>query len=189
MLMPWIERYMTRQPWTIGAHASLLAAHELMRERRIRHLPVMSDGNLVGLVSARDLRLLEAVASASPVSTHVNEAMTEHVFTVAAATPIRRGRAGDVQHKYGSAVVIGKDGVEGIFTTVDACRALAELARLAVGSPAGEPLARHSPPPQALRIRAGTRLARPVQQAPPCSSILSCSAVAPGRATAAGSRR
>ncbi len=124
---------MTRQPWTIGAHASLLAAHELMREHEIRHLPVIDGDVLVGIVSAGDLRLLEAVASLSSVSTHVNEAMTEHVFVVSGATPIDEVAQQMCEHKYGSAVIVGAHGVEGIFTTVDACRALAEVARLAVG--------------------------------------------------------
>ena len=57
MLMPTVSRYMTRQPWTISSQSSLSDAHAVMREHAIRHLPVIDDGKLVGIVSDRDLRL------------------------------------------------------------------------------------------------------------------------------------
>lgn len=46
---------MTSPPVTITPDASILDAAELMGERRIRHLPVVEDGNLHGVVGIRDL--------------------------------------------------------------------------------------------------------------------------------------
>ena len=46
---------MTPSPLTIGADDSILAAAALMGERSIRHLPVVEGGNLVGIVSIRDV--------------------------------------------------------------------------------------------------------------------------------------
>jgi acetoin utilization protein AcuB len=134
MLMPSIDRYMTRQPWTTSSQATLAEAHELMRARQIRHLPVVDDGALVGLVSERDLHLLRAIASVSLHETRVHEAMTEPVYAVAPGAALDEVVATMSEHKYGSAVILHADGtVAGIFTTVDACRALSELLPRAVG--------------------------------------------------------
>jgi acetoin utilization protein AcuB len=50
-----VERFMTRSPLTIGQDQPLAAAHRMMREHRVRHLPVLDGGMLVGVVSQRDL--------------------------------------------------------------------------------------------------------------------------------------
>src|ERR1041385_8352156 len=77
MLMPSMSRYMTRQPWTIRKDAKMSQAHELMRGHRIRHLPVLEDGKLVGIVSDRDLHLMETLPDSDPDEITVDEAMTE----------------------------------------------------------------------------------------------------------------
>lgn len=46
---------MTSPVLTISPHDSVNAAMELMTDRRVRHLPVVEDGRLVGLVSIGDL--------------------------------------------------------------------------------------------------------------------------------------
>jgi CBS domain-containing protein len=46
---------MTRNPLTISADDGILAAAQLMAERKLRHLPVVEGGNLVGMVSMRDV--------------------------------------------------------------------------------------------------------------------------------------
>jgi acetoin utilization protein AcuB len=126
MLMPPVSRYMTRQPWTIESRNSLAAAHAVMREHSVRHLPVVDDGKLVGIVSDRDLRLLEAVGGLGHA--RVRDAMSEPVFSVTAESTIDDIARAMSEHKYGSAVVVTTNGtVAGIFTMVDACRALAEI--------------------------------------------------------------
>ncbi len=54
-----VQEIMTRNMVTIGADDSLEDAMELMTKHRIRHLPVMRDKKLIGLVSIRDV--VEAV--------------------------------------------------------------------------------------------------------------------------------
>ena len=49
------ERAMTPDPITVGAETPLLAALSLMTQRRVRHLPVVENGALVGFVSIGDL--------------------------------------------------------------------------------------------------------------------------------------
>ena len=50
-----VSDYMTREVVLIDADASLLEAHRLMGVGRIRMLPVMKEGKLVGLVTRSDL--------------------------------------------------------------------------------------------------------------------------------------
>lgn len=127
MSVPSVSHVMTAQPWTIERDASLRAAHALMQAHQIRHLPVLEDGELVGVVSERDLLVLEVSAGVDVDATRVDRAMTERPFIVTGDTALDEVVAIMSEHKYGSVIVMGRDGVEGIFTAVDACRVLAEL--------------------------------------------------------------
>jgi CBS domain-containing protein len=46
---------MTPKPVTVSADDGILAAAQLMGERNLRHLPVVEGGNLVGIVSIKDV--------------------------------------------------------------------------------------------------------------------------------------
>ena len=50
-----VGRVMTPRPLTIGAGDTIIDAAQLMAARKLRHLPVVEDGNLVGIVSMRDV--------------------------------------------------------------------------------------------------------------------------------------
>ena len=50
-----VERVMTQPAITISSSITPLAGLSLMTQRRIRHLPVVDDGGLVGFVSIGDL--------------------------------------------------------------------------------------------------------------------------------------
>lgn len=130
MLMPTIDRYVTRQPWTIRRDAKLSQAREMMREHHIRHLPVLEGGKLVGIVSERDILLLERLLGDGEVS--VEEAMNDEVYAVPLTTPLDAVVDAMAVHKYGSVVVTDPRGtVAGIFTTVDGMDVLAETLRRA----------------------------------------------------------
>lgn len=132
MLIPPISRFMTRQPWTIRKDATMSEAHRMMREHRIRHLPVTEGGKLVGLVSERDLHLIETLRDCDPEKVSVDDAMSTDVYLVQSEDPVDEIAEAMSQHKYGSAVVVGKRGmIEGIFTTVDALQVLADVLRRA----------------------------------------------------------
>jgi acetoin utilization protein AcuB len=133
MLMPPIDRYMTHQPWTTSSRTSLAEAQQIMHAKQIRHLPVVDDGKLVGIVSERDIHLLRAIAGVSLHETRVVEAMTEPVYAVAPGALLDEVVANMSERKYGSTLVIDDRGaVLGIFTTVDACRALTEVLQRAI---------------------------------------------------------
>jgi acetoin utilization protein AcuB len=122
-----IAELMTRDPCCIQSSETLRAAHRLMRALHVRHLPVLHGDRLVGLVSERDLHLLETLRSVDPGTEPVAEAMTERPFTVAPCASVRRVVEEMRQNKYGSAVVIDQGRVAGIFTRTDALRALETL--------------------------------------------------------------
>ena len=121
---------MTVQPWTVRSDAKMAQAHELMRAHRIRHLPVLEAGKLVGIVSDRDLHLIETLPDSDPDEVDVEEAMTADVYTVGLDDPIDEVAAQMAAHKYGCVVVMNRRGaVEGIFTTVDGMQVLADVLR------------------------------------------------------------
>jgi acetoin utilization protein AcuB len=121
---------MTWQPFTIGRWDSLAKARQFMRDKAIRHLPVLDAGRLVGIVRSGDLRLLETIAGFPLDAVDVDEAMIARPYTVARDMPIDEVVEMMTKHDYGCAIVIGpNDAVEGIFTTADAMRMLVELLR------------------------------------------------------------
>jgi acetoin utilization protein AcuB len=132
MLMPTMSRYMTPQPWTIRKDAKMSQAHELMRAHRIRHLPVLEGGKLVGIVSDRDLHLIETLADSDPDEVTVEEAMTDAVYSVGLDDPVDAVAERMAARKYGCALIVNRRGaVEGIFTTIDAMQVLADVLRKA----------------------------------------------------------
>jgi CBS domain-containing protein len=50
-----VADYMTHDPLTIGPDEEARDAAAVMADRRVRHLPVLDGGEVVGLISARDL--------------------------------------------------------------------------------------------------------------------------------------
>ncbi|MBL8955789.1 MAG: CBS domain-containing protein [Myxococcaceae bacterium] len=118
---------MTTSPHSIGVDQSLKHAHVLMREHHIRHLPVLDGGKLVGMLTDRDLRFIETFKDVDPTLVKVEEAMSSEVYSVSPEAQLDEVVREMAQHKYGSAVVMQNQKVVGIFTTVDVCKAFAEL--------------------------------------------------------------
>jgi acetoin utilization protein AcuB len=125
--IPTIQKYMTTSPHTVGEDQPMAVAHRMMREYHIRHLPVLRGAKIVGLVSDRDLNFVETLKDVDPRHVLVNEAMTTDPYVVSPEAPLDEVVSAMAAHKYGSAVVTQHDKVVGIFTTVDACAAFADL--------------------------------------------------------------
>ena len=127
--IPTIQKYMTRTPHTIGQEQTLQVAHDVMREHGVRHLPVLEGGKLVGLLSQRDLHLVETLRDVDPATTTVDEAMTTDVYITGPDVALDEVALQMAEHKYGSAVIVERGKVLGMFTTVDALKALVSLAK------------------------------------------------------------
>jgi len=134
-----VEQWMKKHPRTIKPLDTIHHAREVMEEHRINQLPVVHGGELVGIVTDRDLRdaypsvLADPLRKASPDphQVKVESVMTSNVLTltpqdgvVAAASLMRRERVGAVP------IVEGKRLV-GILARSDLLDALIALGSLA----------------------------------------------------------
>ncbi len=98
-----------------------------MREHAVHHLPVLTDGKLVGVVSMADLHLIETIKDVDAKEVQIGEAMTPKPFTVSPATSLRVAALEMWRQHCGSAVVLDDERVVGVFTVTDALRALSDV--------------------------------------------------------------
>ena len=124
---PRIADYMTRSPHSIGADQTVGFARTLMRGHKIRHLPVLRGGTLVGVLSDRDVYWVETLKDAEGDRLPVEDAMTPMPYAVPPDAPLAAVAREMAERKYGSAVVMEHDKVIGVFTTTDALAALAAI--------------------------------------------------------------
>ncbi|MGE0549226.1 MAG: CBS domain-containing protein [Kofleriaceae bacterium] len=129
--MPSVKRYMTIEPYSIAYKDSLSRAKQLMCEHLIRHLPVVDDqGQLVGIISDRDVDVIAAIPEVDLVRVEVARVMAAPLY-VWTDTPIDEVSTLMAESKRDCVVVRGGHGMVGIFTATDALDALADLARRA----------------------------------------------------------
>ena len=129
-----IAKYMTAGPHTIGREQSLTAAKQLMHKNHVRHLPVLHAGELVGVVSEREVDVISALPGSKQLS--VEDAMVPDVYAISEDAPLETVAAEMARLKIGSAVVLKGADVVGVFTAVDGLRALADVLRSRPATPA-----------------------------------------------------
>ena len=121
-----IRAYMTPNPYSIGSEQPLRVAYDLMATHGIRHLPVLHGGKLVGIVSQRDLALIESLPGVDPDEVSVEDAMTQDIYTTSEQAPLAEVAREMSARKLGCTIITRRSDVVGVFTTVDALRALAD---------------------------------------------------------------
>jgi acetoin utilization protein AcuB len=126
-VIPPVSKYMTTTPVSIDVDATLAEAATLMKKHSIRHLPVVSEGKLLGILTDRDVKFVETFWDVDPDLVTVYRTMTDDPYQVAPATPLDEVASAMAKERLGSAVIVEDGRVVGVFTTVDACRCLAEL--------------------------------------------------------------
>jgi len=121
-----VADWMTPCPITVDVHAPLTSARVQMRDSGVHHLPVLDEkGRLVGILSHRDLHLLETLGGVDrDLVLTVEDAMTRDPFVVERRMPLEEVARRMVENTYGSAIVVEDGAVVGVFTTTDALRAL-----------------------------------------------------------------
>jgi len=138
--IPLVKDYMRSPVVTISAEAGLDRALMMMRTQRIRHLPVVDDdGQMVGLISDRDLRLsmLEMEQGPSgapkgyflPALTKINTVMISNVVTASPEMPLANAVTVMSERKFGCLPVLdaGSKKPVGIITETDMLRLLSSI--------------------------------------------------------------
>jgi acetoin utilization protein AcuB len=125
---------MTACPHTVGAEQTVSFAHTLLYQHRIRQVPVLSGGQLAGLLSERDFALIAALRDVDPNAIKVEEVMSLSIYKVSPDAPLDQVASEMAAKKFGAAIVVEDNSVVGIFTTVDACAALASVLKEAHAS-------------------------------------------------------
>lgn len=123
-----IRAHMTENPLTIACHKSVKEAAELMKEKRFRHLPVMQGSTLVGILSQRDIAVVEAIQSTDPARITVTEAMTPEPYVCGPEDALVDVATKMISGHIGAAIVEDKGQVLGIYTAQDALRSVIEFA-------------------------------------------------------------
>jgi len=128
---PQILAFMTPFPFSIDIEAPLAEAHAFLRSRQIRHLPVTREGALAGVLTDRDIKLaLGPDLGFTPErELRVADVYQPECYVVDAADHLEDVAATMAERHVGSALVTRAGKLVGIFTTTDACRALARLIR------------------------------------------------------------
>lgn len=119
-----VQKFMTAMPHTIGKDQPLARAEKMMRDLRVHHLPVLDGGRLVGILSDRDIKLVETLKDVDPQTVLVEEAFTPDPYIVSPTTTLKEVCATMAEKRYGCALIEENHKLVGIFTWVDALRAL-----------------------------------------------------------------
>jgi len=126
--IPPIKAVMTPFPYSIESGEPISMASEMMQQHAIRHLPVMEAGKLVGMLSDRDVRLVQdPKQKAPPDDRTVGDICTRDIYVVQLTDPLDRVLTEMAKRNIGSAVVVKQGRLAGIFTVTDACRLYGEL--------------------------------------------------------------
>lgn len=131
-----VHDLMTEHLFTVGPHDDLATVRDLMVDHRVRHIPVVdADGQLIGLVSHRDLlrhSLIEQedipgyVEETVLEQVEVCEVMTSNPDAVTAELDIREAAQVMLDHKYGCLPVVEGKRLVGILTEADFVRLMAQ---------------------------------------------------------------
>jgi acetoin utilization protein AcuB len=91
----------------------------------MRHLPVVDQGRVVGVVTERDLYVMSLFPEMSFANTHVSLAMEQNLYVVTPSTTLREAAEGMAARYVGSALVVDEGNLVGIFTEADAVKMIA----------------------------------------------------------------
>lgn len=131
-----VRDYMTPNPIVVDPDISFPEATSLMRKRKIRRLPVVENGRLVGIIVEKDL-LSNQPSPATLLSIHemyallerlrVRQMMSRPVITVEGDCPVEEAARIMVEHKIGCLPIMQADNLVGIITETDVFKVLVEV--------------------------------------------------------------
>jgi acetoin utilization protein AcuB len=131
-----VKNRMSADPVSVSPDDTLAQALRLTREHRIRHLPVVRDGDLVGILSDRDLRsampspleVEDAGRAARLGDTPVVQVMTAEVITTGPHDTVEDAARLLCRHRIGALPVVDAHGrLLGMISETDVLNAFAEI--------------------------------------------------------------
>jgi acetoin utilization protein AcuB len=124
-----IREIMHKNPITISPETPLCEAYKIMQEKNIRHLPVIENEKLIGIVTDRDLRLATSKLAEKPFNPKdcVKEIMSSPVQTTAPSDPIEIATKIMRELKISSLPVLENQKLVGIVTGADLLDAMLKL--------------------------------------------------------------
>ena len=128
---PKIKDLMSRAPITVPASATVMRAKQLMLKHSVRHLPVVAEGKLVGIITDRNLKRTQAVTTDDKFDHNcvVGDICLRHVSIVQSSERADKVLAYMASERIGSALDTGNGKLVGIFTVTDACSSFSEFLR------------------------------------------------------------
>jgi len=131
-----VKDVMSREVRTVQRNDQLGVADKLMKDERIRHLPVIDEsGDVCAVVSQRDLfrgALLRSLGYGSRAEETllrqvvVKEAMSADLFTTTSDTPVAEAARVMVERRIGCLPVLDGGKLVGIVTETDFVRLIAD---------------------------------------------------------------
>lgn len=123
-----VEDIMTRNPHTLQVDDVLDLADDLMSMARIRHIPILERGKLIGIVSQRDLFFSALVQTLGlrqreqkdlMKTIRAREVMTRPVITISPGTSVKEAARLMAENKIGCLPVVKDKEFIGIVTETD----------------------------------------------------------------------
>jgi len=152
---------MTRDPVTLDAAASIGDAIALVSEYGVRHVPILRNGALIGVLSDRDLRPVEGMLAVDALdAARVEARLAVPVTAIVQGTPVTVEPSASIatvidrmlDEHVGAVVVVGAaDEVLGIVSYVDVLGVARALFARRPSEPPPSPKTRSKPPPPRTR--------------------------------------
>ena len=115
-----------RDVWSIEADLAVLAAIQMMADRHVGALPVLRDGELVGIVSERDYARKVVLLGRSSADTRVGQIMSSPVRTVASDATVQYCMELMTEHRIRHLPVVDSGQLVGMISIGDCVRAVIE---------------------------------------------------------------
>jgi CBS domain-containing protein len=133
--IPAVKTVMTSFPHSVDIDAPLQEARAFMQAHGIRHLPVTVGRDLAGVVTDRDIKLMLGPDFDYPPEREltVRDAFVGDAYVVDLNEPLDNVLINMAERHIGSAIVVRKGRLAGVFTVTDACRAFCEFLRKQAG--------------------------------------------------------
>lgn len=119
-----VKTAMTPFPHWIDADQPLLAARDRMQQLKVRHLPVKDEGELVSIITDRDIKFAMDPRLGLPPreALRVRDLCVFAAYVVDLETPLDEVLLTMADRRIGSALVTRHGGLCGILTVTDVCR-------------------------------------------------------------------